>query len=85
MEAVAQGRISVLQFEYGYANGDAGHLMKDFYVLLEKSGYLIGKIWTAGVIFSPFNYPMSKFKSGPNNLAVRHTDTALIESLRSRE
>ena len=83
--ALEQGRISVIQFEYGYANGDAGHLMKDFYTLLEKSGYVIGKIWTAGVLFSPFKYPMNNFDSGPNYLAVRHTDTALIESLRSRE
>lgn len=34
--------IRVIQFEYGYANGDAKFLMKDFYDLLEGFGFRIG-------------------------------------------
>jgi FkbM family methyltransferase len=76
-------RIRIIQFEYGYANGDAGHLMKDFYTLLSRSEYEIGKIWTAGVRFSPFEYRMNNFESGPNYLAVAKSENVLIELLRS--
>ncbi len=82
-KCLESNRIRVIQFEYGYANGDAGHLLQDFHRLLSDSGYLVGKIWTAGVIFSPFKYPMNNFDSGPNYLAVRKDETALINSLKS--
>jgi FkbM family methyltransferase len=82
-QALEDHRFRVIQFEYGYANGDAGHLMKDFYTLLSRSEYEIGKIWTAGVRFSPFEYRMNNFDSGPNYLAVAKSESALIELLRS--
>lgn len=73
--------IRVIQFEYGYANGDAKFLMKDFYDLLEGFGYRIGKIWSDGVGFSKFDYQMNNFQSGPNYLAVLQTEHDLIRSL----
>ena len=81
--ALSNHRIRVIQFEYGYANGDTKRLMKDFYTLLSQCGYEIGKIWTAGVRFSPFEYRMNNFDSGPNYLAVAKSEQALIEALRS--
>lgn len=82
-QSLKDHRVRVIQFEYGFANGDEGHLMKDFYTLLSNSGYEIGKIWTAGVIFSQFKYHMNNFDSGPNYLAVAKSESAIIESLRS--
>lgn len=82
-QALKDHRFRVIQFEYGYANGDAGHLMSDFYALLSRAGYEIGKIWSAGVRFSPFEYRMNNFDSGPNYLAVAKSEGALIELLRS--
>lgn len=82
-QALLNHRIRVIQFEYGYANGDAKHLMKDFYELLSPHGFHLGKIWTAGVRFSPFRYPMNNFDSGPNYLAVAKSESAIIEALRS--
>lgn len=82
-QSLKESRIRVIQFEYGYNNGDEGHLMKDFYALLSNAGYEIGKIWSAGVRFSPFEYSMNNFDSGPNYLAVAKSESAIIESLRS--
>ena len=82
-QSLGNHRVRVIQFEYGYANGDAGHLMKDFYALLTEAGYEVGKIWTAGVRFSPFAYRMNNFDSGPNYLAVARGETGILESLRS--
>ncbi len=82
-QALLNHRVRVIQFEYGYANGDAGHLMKDFYNLLTRFDFQVGKIWTAGVRFSPFRYPMNNFDSGPNYLAVAKSESAIIEALRS--
>ena len=80
---IQKGKIKVIQFEYGYANGDAHNLMKDFYDYLVPAGYEIGKIWTAGVRFLPFDYSANNFDSGPNYLAVLRQEKALIDSLRS--
>lgn len=81
--ALADGRITAVQFEYGYANGDAGCLMKDFYRIFRGHGYRVGKIWSKGVRFAEFDYRMNNFDSGPNYLAVREDAGALIETLRS--
>lgn len=83
-DSLKSQRIRVIQFEYGYANGDAGNLMKDFYALLGDFGYEIGKMWSAGVRFAEFAYPMNNFDSGPNYLAVAKSETEVIKVLRSK-
>ena len=82
-DALKNHRIRVIQFEYGYANGDAGHLMKHFHELLSAADYEIGKIWTAGVLFAPFDHTMNNFDVGPNYLAVARTEPEIIQALRS--
>lgn len=82
-KALRNEQIRVIQFEYGYANGDAGNLMKDFYALLSEAGYQIGRVWSAGVQFSNFEYRMNNFDSGPNYIAVAKTESRIIEALRS--
>lgn len=84
MKMLSTGRIRVIQFEYGYANGDAGHLMKHFFALLERGGYRVGRLWSQGVLFGPFTYAMNNFLSGPNYVAVHHAAPELIDALQSR-
>jgi FkbM family methyltransferase len=73
--------IKVIQFEYGYANGDANFLMKDFFSLLNGYGYLIGPLKPQGVIFSDFKYPLNNFTSGPNFVAVLASESGLVNKL----
>jgi FkbM family methyltransferase len=67
---ISKQKISIVQFEYGYANGDAGHLMKDFYRFWESNGYRVGVLRRDGVAFQPFSYPLNNFDSGPNFVAA---------------
>lgn len=80
-DSIAAGVVNTIQFEYGFANGDAGHLMKDFYELLAPT-HEIGRIWSAGVEFGPFEYRLNNFDSGPNFLAVRREHQPIIQALR---
>lgn len=82
-QAISNHAIRVIQFEYGYSNGDAGHLMKDFYQFLVGNNYRVGRLWSAGVRFSDFQYEMNNFTSGPNYLAVASGEAMLIEALQS--
>jgi FkbM family methyltransferase len=77
------GQIRCIQFEYGYANGDAHFLMKDFYQFFESYGYKIGKISRKKVLFSDFFYQLNDFDSGPNFMAVGKVVQELIEILGS--
>ena len=70
-EMLDAGKIDVIQFEYGYANGDDHFLMRDFYELLTRKGYIMGPLKPAGVFFADFEYPLNNFDSGPNYVAVR--------------
>jgi hypothetical protein len=63
-------RISVVQFEYGFVNGDAYFLMKDFFALFKSWGYVVGPLKPKGAIFGEFDYQLNGFKSGPNYVAV---------------
>ena len=85
-DALRRGAIRVIQFEYGHANADAGpgHLMKDFYALLEGTGYAVGRLWSAGVQFSPFKYRFNNFDSGPNYVAVLKSESDLLRTLTSK-
>ncbi|MFK7731534.1 MAG: FkbM family methyltransferase [Pseudomonadales bacterium] len=80
-ELLSRQAIRAVQFEYGYTNGDAHFLMRDFYQLFEGFGYQVGKIHRDGVQFQPWSYPLNNFKSGPNFLAVKSTDSELISAV----
>lgn len=79
---LSQKRISVIQFEYGYVNGDAHFLMKDFFGLLSQWGYTIGPLKPKGVIFGDFQYRLNDFKSGPNYVAVSMDRPDLIAAVK---
>lgn len=65
-----EGRISVIQFEYGHNNGLNKFLMSDFYLLLEELGYGIGRLTRRGIEFRSFQISDNDFRSGPNYVAA---------------
>ena len=62
--------IDVIQFEYGRANIISKFLLYDFYVLFQKYGYKVGKIYPNYVDFREYSSDDENFL-GPNYLAVR--------------
>jgi FkbM family methyltransferase len=77
----SEKRIAVVQFEYGFVNGDAHFLMKDFFKLFQSWGYTVGPLKPKGAIFKDFDYPLNSFKSGPNYVAVSSDRPDLIEAV----
>jgi FkbM family methyltransferase len=81
-ELLKENKVRVIQFEYGYANGDAKFLMKDFYKFFEQFGYVVGRVQRGGVEFHHWNYELNNFKSGPNFIAVRSSDFEVMDILK---
>lgn len=77
---LGEGRIRILQFEYGYINIATKFLLKDFYDLLKPHGMVIGKIYPTYVDFRDYRYEHEDFL-GPNYIAVQASLKPLIESL----
>ncbi|QDD00472.1 FkbM family methyltransferase [Candidatus Methylopumilus planktonicus] len=73
--------IKIIQFEYGYASGDAKFLMKDFFNLLNKYNYIVGPLKPNGVYFMNFEYPLNDFNSGPNYVAILKSEPELIKKV----
>ena len=82
-ELISNKSIKIIQFEYGYLNGDSNRLIRDFYKLLGNN-YIIGPLKSTGVLFTNFKYKLNDFKSGPNYVAVLKTETKLIKKLSGR-
>ena len=78
---LSEKRVRIVQFEYGYTHGDAKFLMRDFFKLFASYGYIVGKLRKGKVEFVEWSYPLNDFNSGPNFIAVRKSDTELIERL----
>ena len=83
-DLLQNGAIKVLQFEYGYANGDAKFLIKDFYKLLQSYGYVLGPLKPSGVLFMDFDYSLNNFNSGPNYVAVHKSFKSIIEKVKGK-
>ena len=84
-QMLSRQSIDIIQFEYGYANGDAGWLMKNFYEYLEGFGYVLGPLKSKGVIFMPFKYGLNDFRSGPNFVALNQRSVKLRHLLEGKE
>jgi FkbM family methyltransferase len=80
---LAAGRVSVIQFEYGYAAILSRALLIDFYEYLEPLGFRIGKLHRHGVRFRPYSLFDENF-FGPNFVAVQASRSALLEQLAER-
>jgi FkbM family methyltransferase len=83
-DLLESGSIKVIQFEYGYTHSDAKFLIKDFYKLFEKYGYVLGPLKPNGVIFMEFDYALNDFNSGPNYVAVHKSCNALIQKVKGK-
>ncbi len=81
---LAKKAIRVIQFEYGYTNGDAKFLMRDFYALFDQYGYVVGRVEQGGVRIQPWSYSLNDFKSGPNFVAVHRDDADAIQAISKR-
>ena len=69
-----EAKIRLIQFEYGYTNGDSKFLMRDFYNFFEDFGYQIGRVRRGSIQFGPWTYQHNDFKSGPNYVAIHIHD-----------
>jgi FkbM family methyltransferase len=77
------GRISVVQFEYGYASVLARTFLLDFFELLEPNGYTIAEVHRGGV--EPLRYRLERENFfGPNFVAVHDSAPALLDRLVAR-
>jgi FkbM family methyltransferase len=64
-----EGKIKIIQFEYGYININTHFLLKDFYDYLKAFEMRIGKIYPSYVDFREYRHSDENFY-GPNYLAV---------------
>jgi FkbM family methyltransferase len=80
-EMLKKNAVRVVQFEYGYTNGDARFLMGDFFRFFDLYGYNLARIRKRQIQFSDFSYSMNNFESGPNYLALRKDDQQVLEAL----
>ena len=71
------GKIAMIQFEYGYANVLTKDLLIDFYRYLQPYGYTLGKLTDRGAIFKDYGLQDEDFQ-GPNYLAVHQNSPDLI-------
>ena len=74
MDFLDRKAVRLIQFEYGYANGDAKFLMKDFFNLFKKKNYIVAKLRRKKIRFSGWKYEFNNFTSGPNYIAIRADD-----------
>ncbi|MFT6814776.1 MAG: FkbM family methyltransferase [Sphingobacteriales bacterium] len=80
---IDQGKIKAIQFEYGYINITTKQLLIDFHAFFESKGYVLGKIFPKTVEFRKYKLKHEDF-IGPNFIAVKSTEIALIELLKRK-
>lgn len=66
-------RIRLIQFEYGYTNGDAHCLMRDFFNCFGAFDYEVGVLKLSGIIFTKFNYRLNDFTFGLSSIEESST------------
>ena len=81
--AIKNGAIKAVQFEYGYINISTKKLLIDYYTFFEANGYVLGKVFPKIVEFRKYHFKYEDF-IGPNFIAVKKTETALIKMLSNR-
>ena len=73
--------VRIIQFEYGYTNGDSKFLMRDFYQFFKDYGYTLARVQKGPLSFREWAYSDNDFKSGPNYVAIRADDTQVLQLL----
>jgi hypothetical protein len=79
-KAIKSGIVKLIQFEYGYINISTKKLLIDYYQFFESHGYLVGKVYPKNVEFRDYHFKHEDF-IGPNFVAVKKSETALINLL----
>jgi hypothetical protein len=77
---IKNSKVKAIQFEYGYINITTKKLLIDFYNFFEANDYIVGKIFPKIVEFRKYNFIYEDF-IGPNFIAVKKTETKLINLL----
>lgn len=75
-ESLSARRVRFVQFEYGYVNILTKFLLRDFYELFRRHGYVVGKVFPDFVDFRAYELGDEDFM-GPNYLACPADDPAL--------
>ena len=78
--ALVNKKIDIIQFEYNLFAVLSKFLLVDFYSLLDKYGYKIGRLYYDYVDFRDYDYRHEHF-FGPNYVAVRGDRADLIDLL----
>jgi FkbM family methyltransferase len=78
--AIKNGKIKSVQFEYGYINISTKKLLIDYYNFFKENGYIVGKVFPKIVEFRNYELKYEDF-IGPNFIAVKKSETALIDIL----
>jgi len=77
---IKQGKVKIIQFEYGFINVKTHFLLYDFYEFFKQHNMRVGKIYPSYVDFGDYVYQDENFY-GPNYLAVHESEVDLIASL----
>ena len=80
---IKEGRIKMIQFEYGNINISTKKLLIDYYNFFEPYGYRVGKIFPKNVEFRKYEVKYEDFL-GPNFVAVKNDETELIKALEKK-
>jgi FkbM family methyltransferase len=75
-----RGKIGLVQFEYNSINITSRYLLRDFYRFFEHYGFEVGKLWTHGVSFGPYEFTEENFR-GPNYVALHKSRAAMKQAL----
>jgi len=79
---IREGKISIIQFEYGFTYIPSKTTLGDIYELLAPYGYSIGRIYPQGVGFKQYDlFEDETFKAG-NFIATHQSATNLIELIK---
>jgi len=78
--ALAEGRVDVLQFEYGKCSLVARTFLKDFFSFFEPRGYVLGKMLPDGIDFCDYDIGLEDF-IGPNYVACKKNRQDIISAL----
>jgi hypothetical protein len=79
-DLLRQGRINVIQFDYGLVNILNSMLLRMYYEHLGALGFVIGKIYPTYVDFRDYDLGDEDFR-GPNYMAVLRDRADLIHLL----
>ncbi|MGU3358825.1 FkbM family methyltransferase [Methylobacterium sp. M6A4_1b] len=81
---LTEGRISVIQFEYGMINIYSKFLLLDFWRVLTGHGFVLGPIMPRGAAFRSYDARDENFQGPPNFVAVHASKPEIIQAVRLR-